>query len=774
MSRSIPTPLWLLLLSGVGLSCAGMEPMSSDQAPAEEAWAEYEYADMAGDDGLLAGSAPPPPAPEASPVLAESKTARREKAKDAPGGKAEATIEGRMGATDQGGGDEAATRAWFPESFLFEPLVVTDGDGLASVEVTVPDQLTDWRVLALAHDRAGGQAGSEARFASTLPVYLDVVEPPTLRVGDVVQLPIQVVNNQDDSGFAGGLSARVDGEAAWGSSAATVRTQGRGSAALSYLEIHAARPGQATLKVDLVATDRVERPITVVPTGRRLDRAQGGTLAAARDFSLSAPYGAQPGSSTLSLVVYPGPLAILAEEMGRSLPGAHLQDAAYGFALAGYGRDIAERLGQEPDQAALRKSRIVTYQRLVRFTRSPGLPEAVVALAAARTQPEDELAQALTRRLVDQVVSAQSPDGSFASAWTGGSASLPRALVTSAMAAHWSRDHSPRVSQRAVGFAARNAGYVKDPYTASVLLAAGLVQGAQADRLLALVIEAVELQPDGTRVLRPGAEAQRIDGHSPATVECTAWALLALARHEGQQETVSDLAAALLGSYRPGRGFGDGLTGLVALEALAAVFDEPLPETVQVRLSVDGQELMTRAMTLAGNFDPLVAGAPAPALAGPHSYRIEATPAVPGLAFTLTQTAYLPWEGDPDAEGFSLKVSAGGPSAVGETLPCRLQAAVPGGEPFQLSLELPAGVEVEQRSLQALVSQGSILAFDASEGRLELSAPALASGAVFDATVELVPTLAGSLQWGGASLALTRRPDLAVQAPVGALRVALR
>lgn len=765
---------WLLLLSCAGLSCAGqMEPSSADQSVAyEEGWGEYEMAKEASpSDDAAYGGAPPPPSPQASPTMPGSASmARRDKAKR---GVADESAGEKPGELSEPAADDAPTRAWFPESFLFEPLVVTDNDGLASLEVTVPDQLTDWRILALAHDRVGGQAGSEARFASTLPVYLDVVEPPTLRVGDVVKLPMQVVNNQDDEAFAGGLSVRVDGEAAWGSVSGTMQVESHGSR-LEYIEIHAVRPGQATLKADLVATDRVERGLTVVPTGRRLDRAQGGTLAAARDFSITAPYSAQPGSSTLSLVVYPGPLAILAEEMGRSLPGAHLRDAAYGFALAGYGRDLAERLGQELDQDALRRSRILAYQRLVRFTRSPDLPQAVVALAAARTQPDDELARALTSRLVDQVVAGQSPDGSFAAAWGGGSASLPRALVLSAAAAHFTRDHSPRVGQRAAGFVARNLGYVMDPYTAAVLLASGLVEGPQAERLLALVVEGVEVMPDGARVLRPDAASQRLDGQAPGTVECTAWALLALAGQEDQQELVSDLAASLLGSYRPGRGFGDGLAGLAALEALTVVFDEPLPETVQIRLSVDGQELMTRDMTLAGNFAPLVASTAAPGAAGPHGYHIEASPSVPGLAFTLTQTAYLPWEGDPGAEGFSLKVSAAGPSAVGETLACRLQAAVPGGEPFAVALDLPAGVEVEQRSLQALVDQGSILAFDASQGRLEISAPALVSGAVFDATIELVPTLAGSFQWGGASLALSGRPDERVQAPVGALTVALR
>jgi hypothetical protein len=771
MNGPIHSMPWLVLLPFAGLSCAGqMSAPEADQA-ADEGW--YEMEAPTDDAYYGAGSAAPAPPGEPAPVMAEERKSapKRARAKDA---------EGMMGEKSEGlmadGGpaaDEPATRAWFPESFLFEPLVVTDGDGLASLELTVPDQLTDWRILALAHDRSGGQAGSESRFASTLPVYLDVVEPPTLRVGDVVRVPIRVVNNQDDDGFAGGLSARVDGDAAWGSISGTLRIDGMDSR-LEYLELHAQRPGGATLKADLVGTDRVERPVTVVPVGRRLDRSQGGTLASARDFSIMAPSKAQPGSSTLRLVVYPGPLGLLAEEMGRSLSGAHLHEAAYGFALAGYGRDIAQRLGQELDEAELRTSRIQAYQRLVRFTRSPDLPSAVVALAAARTQPDDQLAAALASRLVEQIEQGQSPDGSFAAAWSGSSASLPRALVTSALAARWTAEHSERVAQRGAGFAARNAGYVKDPYTASVLLASGLVDGPRAEALQAMVIEAVKVQPDGTRVVEPTQASQRIDGRRPGTTECTAWALLALKSQDAEPELVSDLAAALLGAYRPGRGFGDGLAGLAALEALALVFDQPLPESVQVSLSVDGQELLSQDMNLAGNFAPLVVGAPGPAVAGPHSYRIEASPAVPGLAFTLTQTAYLPWEGDPGSEGFSLRVDASSAVAVGETLPCRLQAAVPGGEPFELELELPAGVEVEQRSLQALVNQGAITAFDTSQGRLEISGPALASGAVFDAVVELVPTLSGSLGWGGASLALASQPDLRVQAPVGTLRVADR
>ncbi|MGI5865882.1 MAG: alpha-2-macroglobulin family protein, partial [Myxococcales bacterium] len=73
------------------------------------------------------------------------------------------------GFEDSGGSEgegtrQAATpsRAWFPETFLFDPLVVTDEQGKASVPVRVPDRLTSWRVLALAHSRDGAQAGAVA------------------------------------------------------------------------------------------------------------------------------------------------------------------------------------------------------------------------------------------------------------------------------------------------------------------------------------------------------------------------------------------------------------------------------------------------------------------------------------------------------------------------------------------------------------------------------------------------------------------------------------
>src|SRR5262249_54127178 len=84
----------------------------------------------------------------------------------------------------------ASVRAWFPETFLSEPRLITDPKGQARVTVKIPDRLTTWRVLALAHSRAGAQGGTTAQLLGTLPVYVEIAAPPLLRAGDRLTLPV--------------------------------------------------------------------------------------------------------------------------------------------------------------------------------------------------------------------------------------------------------------------------------------------------------------------------------------------------------------------------------------------------------------------------------------------------------------------------------------------------------------------------------------------------------------------------------------------------------
>src|SRR6185436_19604601 len=119
-------------------------------------------------------------------------------------------------------------------------------------QVRVPDRLTSWRVLALAHSRAGAQAGAETTFRGTLPTYVDPVVPAFLMTGDEVSLPIQIVNTTDDA-VTGTLRLEVNG-ATLPRPPRPVRVAGQASV-VAYAGLRAGRPGTVTLQVNLGGKD---------------------------------------------------------------------------------------------------------------------------------------------------------------------------------------------------------------------------------------------------------------------------------------------------------------------------------------------------------------------------------------------------------------------------------------------------------------------------------------------------------------------------------------
>ncbi len=81
----------------------------------------------------------------------------------------------------------------------FAPEVRTDANGHATVEVSLPDNLTRYRVMVVAVDSGGGQFGSgEAAITARLPLMVRPSAPRFLNFGDQFELPI-VLQNQTDS-----------------------------------------------------------------------------------------------------------------------------------------------------------------------------------------------------------------------------------------------------------------------------------------------------------------------------------------------------------------------------------------------------------------------------------------------------------------------------------------------------------------------------------------------------------------------------------------------
>ena len=712
---------WLLVLTA--LACKSKEEAASRQMEVS---------------ATVGATAPMAPAPEPAPAADMD----RSKAEEATADEADDGAGARGGKGGPGGGAAAKpARSWFPETFLFEPLVVTDAQGVAAHKVRVPDRLTTYRVLGLAHSRDGAQAGGIAQLASTLPIYVEPVVPPFLVAGDVVRVPVQVVNT-GDAPVSTRLVLTADGATlAGGSGPITVAARSSG---LVRATLTARRPGAIRLQASLDGGDAVVRTIAVRPAGRPVEQRVSGTLAAPRTLTLTGAAAATPGTDRATLQVFPGALALLRSELAASLDRGGPADDAFALLLAGQAPALLQSLGEEVDPVALRHLTIVASQRVVRRAVSLDTDTAALIAEAALAHPGSPMLSSLGARAVQYLVQHQLPDGTCGgeTGWT-----LQRLLVATADCARAARSQ-PAVVLRASGAVERNAARIDDAYTAAALLASGAATGPLAEALRARVRSALVKSGDGSQSLPVPDGVVRADGVRPSTLEATALAVLAL---DGDPQ-VADLGATLLGGYAPARGWGDGRANLVAMQAVMRLFRDPVPPRTRIVLRLDDRVVAEGELTREQVRSIVTLDVPAVDAAGVHTWRVEAQPAVPGLGFSFALTSWAPWPPAPTGTGLSIETALPPALTVGAPAELRIRAAAPADRPVHVRLGLPAGVQVDTARLDPLVSAGTLTRYTAAAGSLELFAPPLAAGQPLVVTIRVIPTLAGSLLGGPAEV----------------------
>lgn len=714
-----------------------------------------------------------PPSPSAAPKREKSRRAGDDEQKlaDSYGAGGLGAAKGRapVAATApvQAGPEEASsegaapTRAWFPETFLFEPLLVTDASGHAEMTVKVPDRLTSWRVLALAHSRQGGQAGAAASFLGTLPIYVEPVTPPFLYAGDEVRLPIQIVNTTDQPVSAPLLLSATGASLAAVGGAVQVPA---GGDVVQYATLSTRVPGTATVRVAMGTTDAIERAIPVQPAGERHVISRGGTLATARTSTLEGPADTLPGTESLRLRVFPGALGLLRAELSAAPGRGGIAEDAYLLSLVGTAPALLRALGEVPDGPRIRELSLLATQRLMRHARAPSAEVATLLAEGALAHPDSPVLARAGERLAAQVAQSQRPDGTCQAqtGWT-----LQRLLVatadcvqvvrrSTASAAARQRAAAVAVAVKASGAFERNAGRINDGYTAAAVLASGAVQGTVAEALTKQVLEHLQTAADGSKYLEVSPGVVRADGVAPSTYEATALAVLALQKNPA----VADLGTWLMAGYSASWGWGDGRANLVALRAALELFREPVPAGVRVTVERDGQPMAEGTLDAAALKDVLTVDAPAAGSVGAHEWTVKAEPPVPGLGYSLQVVAFTPWKA-PESGGVFLTTTLPASLSVGQPADVLLSAALPAGTPMALVLPLPAGVQADAPSLDALISSGQVTRYERQDGQLELHLPPQVPGSVFGATVRVVPTLAGKLQAGPPTLAPEGQPGLA-------------
>jgi uncharacterized protein YfaS (alpha-2-macroglobulin family) len=91
-------------------------------------------------------------------------------------------------------GEEPRIREFFPETFVFEPALITNYQGIANLDVTMPDAITTWRITSFASSASGLLGSKLAQLRVFQDFFVDIDLPVALTAGDEISIPIALYN----------------------------------------------------------------------------------------------------------------------------------------------------------------------------------------------------------------------------------------------------------------------------------------------------------------------------------------------------------------------------------------------------------------------------------------------------------------------------------------------------------------------------------------------------------------------------------------------------
>ncbi|MCU0635432.1 MAG: MG2 domain-containing protein [Gemmatimonadaceae bacterium] len=232
------------------------------------------------------------------------------------------------------GGDDVL-RSRFQTTAFFLGSVITDANGAATARVRLPDNLTTFRVMAVAVTRGDRFGNGQSPLLVTRPIVARPALPRFVRPGDQL-LAGTVVNLRTGARADAQVTASAQGGAVSisGSAARTIALEkGRGAEARFDLRVPASaqgatvRPDSVALRFDAVSgreRDAVRVALPVRPDGRATTQSIAAMIADSARFTLTSAMPLDASRSVLQLSAGGSPIA--------AIRGLALQSRVYPYA----------------------------------------------------------------------------------------------------------------------------------------------------------------------------------------------------------------------------------------------------------------------------------------------------------------------------------------------------------------------------------------------------------------------------------------------------------
>ncbi|HET8541435.1 MAG TPA: MG2 domain-containing protein [Anaeromyxobacter sp.] len=267
-------------------------------------------------------------------------------------------------------------RALFQSTAYWNPDVAVGADGTATVELTLPDNTTTYRVMAVAVDPRGRAGAAERRLVAKLPLMVQAVTPRFVHPGDELAVEALVFNGSGAAGEAevtaelAGLApqrvlapqrlAVADGRTA--SARFPVKVTGKGAASVRF----AVRLG--------AHRDRVEVKVPILEPGARRVLVASRTVSGNEPVSLALPADRVPGTVKAEVVASTTALTELKDAVQYLMDypnGCIEQTTSTAYPLVML-KDLLPEIGVEVDPAELRKFTEAGIRRILSFQTTAG------------------------------------------------------------------------------------------------------------------------------------------------------------------------------------------------------------------------------------------------------------------------------------------------------------------------------------------------------------------------------------------------------------------
>lgn len=201
-------------------------------------------------------------------------------------------------------------RQFFPETWVWEPELITDSDGRIQLDLTVPDTITSWKIHAVSSsDQGFGIAESNLRVFQEFFIEPDL--PYAVTRGEEFPVQIQVYNYLDTSQTVYIELAGADWFDALGSNISKIDIDAGSVSSVNFF-IRPAKVGMHEIKITARSpskADAVVKEIIVEPEGSAFENVNNGILNSTVKLDTSLPDGIVPDSGKVMLSLTPSIVA---------------------------------------------------------------------------------------------------------------------------------------------------------------------------------------------------------------------------------------------------------------------------------------------------------------------------------------------------------------------------------------------------------------------------------------------------------------------------------